>query len=295
MYIYNETNKPYSYKEGKEVGIIFRKAVKGRTKEAKFPKVKKVHLLAHNSVVDKDFVNKINNAVETTNPVKITTKQNVLYFSKKDLSPFVTNLGEGCSTVLMATIKLRENNITRRIIDIEHPYIFLLKGYIFGGELTIAASFVEQSKDLVIRFLEGDNIVKYIFKNKNGRIELVKETTPNDKNITATKRFEVKTYVPTRLTHGVLCYGKDKKSLSKVIGKDKLEQHKIIEINNKTLEAQLLELKQDNYGAVTIFIDQSELNDAAQKIYRKVMKLTQTHLRIVMLAFNNGDVKKIKQ
>ncbi len=295
MYIYNETTKPYSFKHGEEVSIIYRRATSNRPVEQnKTITSKRVHILAHESVVTDSVKTNIENAVCTTEPMKITEKESVLYFSKKDLTPFVTALGNGKSTTLLVTLKLKDKNVSRRVVSIDNPYIFVLKSYVMGGELTVVSSFVEQSRNLTITLLEGNDLVKYTFKCIKGEIKLVKTVEKNTDGATGEKRFKPKSYIPSRMTHAVLCYGKDKESLEKIIPVDKKDQHSIIEITNKTLEEQLIHLKQDNYNAVTIFVDRAELDEEAYKIYRKIIGLTQKHLRIVMVTFNTGEIKKIK-
>lgn len=294
MFIYNETTKPFSIEKGKDIGVIFRKVTKQQKDDNyKTIKTKKMHVLAHKTVLDEiDIEEKINNAVSTDEPVKVINKDSVVYFSKKDLSPFLTTLGKGKAMTLLVSINLLQGN--KKIVSIDNPNIFILKGYIMAGELSLVASFVDQSKDLTISMLEGQDLVRYKFTYIEDEIILIKERSLNSTGITAPVGFKIKTYIPTQVTSAIVCYNKDKESLESLLSKEDREKHVIVDINNKTLEEELIKLKQDNYGAVTLFVDRNELDDETYKIYRKAITLCQKHLRIVMVLFKNNKIKKIK-
>lgn len=292
MYIYNETKLPYSVKKDGDVGIIFRRSSKGKTGDVnKQFKTKKVHVLVHETVLTPETEENVNKAVLTKEPIQVSNKPSVLYFSKKELSPFITSLSSDRSTRLMATISLKGN---RRIVSIDNPHVLLLKGYIMGGELTLIASFVDRSQDLTITFVENKKLIKYIFSHSKGEITLKVTEEDNVNNIKPERGFKINTYIPTRMTYCVLCHKKDREALETIIPEEKRKQYKIVEFTNKTIEEELIHLKQENYSAITVFINKPELDDEAQKIYHRSITLSQKRLRVVMLAFNNGEIKKIK-
>lgn len=298
MYIYNETNIPFTFEGGKEISLINKKTIQ---KDEKNFKSRQLHLLLHESITqDSNIKEKIAAAVNTPQPVKIVDKEICIYFSKKDCSPFITvkkSHQAEAPKILLVNLQLPRDG---RVTLLENPNVFILGGHILDNQCVLALSFVKNSKPLVIEIFDrkdNDNrFIDYEIKVENDNIVVKKDVRKLYANIKYyPPKLRLKPYIPSKPTACIMCYGKDRNSLDKVISEDKKGIHHIVTINsNKTMEEEFIKLKQDNYGAATIFIDKSEFDEEAQKIYRKVITMAQKHLRIVILLFNNGNIKKIK-
>lgn len=293
MYIYNETKTPYVYEGEKSTVVISRDLKIERAGEA--VKTKRTHILAHETVLTENFKDEINQIVETKTPVKVSASDTVLYFSKKELVPYVTTIGDGKSTMLMATISLYRNNIRRQIVDIKHPFIYLLKGHVFKGELTVVASFVDSSQDLKIRMLEGNNIITYLFRLVDGEIQLTVEESENAEGVRPTRGFYVKNYVPTRLTESIIVMEEDIEALQAIIPEEKRHRHSIIAMTDKTMSTKIRELVASHYTAATIFVNAPEYTEEVRSQLSTILSLpVSSRLTTILIAYNTGKIERLR-
>lgn len=295
MYIYNETKLPYVYEEGAKKTNVLSRIVSLKKEDNKIIK-KRSHILVHDSIKTEKFVSNIKKAVSTKYPVCVSDNKEILYFSKKELVPFVTSLGENECKTLLATIKMFGADGTRRkLVDIKHPFIYLLKGHLFKGELTVIASFTDESKDLRIRLIEGDKLVTYVFKLVNGKIKLNVKEQQNTEGVQPAQKVSIKNYVPSRLTYLVLAFDEAADVIENGEFKNKHGRHSVIKTTSKTLSKTLDEIVAQQYKAITLFVNESEFNDEVSKQASMLLTMPQAkELKNVLIAYNTGKVERLR-
>lgn len=308
IHIYNEMATPWILggkdTNKQDIGVIFRKTLKNIGTDTK---IQKAYMLADKDYLDNsntiECLNKSVNMKDCSEATVVIDKASALYFSKKDLSPFITNKSvvesntSSLAHMFLASISIKG----KKIIKIDNDCIFILKGYTMSGELTLVTSFTEKSGSLIIDMLEGKGVIRYIFRLVNGRI--VKEIIPaiskeeyekTNKVINIIDNFKVRKYVPLRKTHVIIVHEKDLEVAETLISREERTKHEIVVVNRATLDDAIEKLRAENYGAVTLFINSPYRTEETNKIYGNMSKRLDKSFRIIYNVFNTGKVARVK-
>lgn len=260
--IYNESRTPWGLKIlNNKVNCFFKEKTYKRKNVEKIVK-KSVHILAYTTLFENEL--DMSKYVSMDAVEKLSDKNTTIIFSKKDFNPFITEKAEPVKDILLLTISLKG----RKIVDISNENIFILEGFILGGELNMIASINDLTKPLNITLYDEtrDEYDVYSFSSENG---LCKSSYKLNENNDDKKQFRLRTFRPARPTYTILTYPQDIEKLQTIVD---FNNHNVVEINNKNINEVTDNLLDQNYKAVTLFIDSEQFDDNENKIYGGMIK-----------------------
>jgi len=290
--IYNGSKTPWATSKVSDKVLCLFKS-KEYPKDGQVNK-KSAHIIAYNtlfgSTLDNALTSILNGYVNMKTMETLTDKSTTIIFSKKDYNPFVTERTKQLKDIFLITLSLRG----KRVIDISNENTFLLEGFIMGGELTVIASLNNFENTLQIRLLDSvqAKVVVYTFRRdgENNKMGMTVHTVDAvEADFEAS--FSMKKFRPSKPTHTIICYRKDKEQLLQVVD---TTVHNIVEISKTTMEQVIKQLKDENYKAVTLFVNDSEVNSVTKKIYGAAMVNLSKNFKTYYELINTGKVRKIK-
>lgn len=300
--IFNSTRYAWKIKiiEGK-IACFYKDKIYNKKINDTEKKIKKsAHILAYTSLFP-DKVPDLDTFVNMKTPQVLTDKNTTVIFSKKDFNPFVTEKNEPVKNILLVSVPIRKGY---KVTDIFTEDVFILDGYILGGELTLIASFnSDKAKMKVTTFDPKTNHVSgYTFSASTDGIKVTTDintvTEEKKEEFKNMKPFKLKVFRPAKPTYTILVYRQDKNKLQNVIDVNK---HNVVEITNKTSIDTIKNLLKENYKAVTIFVDAEEFGQTQQKIYGNLLRklfttsVDKKKMNIINLLLNNKKIIKKKK
>lgn len=292
--IYNNTDSAWSTNVlNEKVTCLFKEKVYERRGQEK-PVKRSIHIISYTSLFDEGLENSIAQ-VNMTEPKVITDKNTTIIFSKKDFNPFITERPEHLKDILLLSLDLKG----RKIIEISNENIFVLEGFILGGELSLIASLNNQENTLNIKLFDKVNnkIDVYTFgKSEDGFC--VKQATEVPTGNEGTAEFMLKKFRPAKPTFTILTYSQDSENLQPLVDAN---THNIVEVSKKNMDEVVQSLHEEKYKAVTLFVNSNEFGDTEKKIYGALLKRlipfkTEKSIRfkVVYILLANGKVIKRK-
>jgi hypothetical protein len=182
----------------------------------------------------------------------------------------------------------------RKVLDISNHNVFLLESFILGGELSMIASLNNFEDTLDIKLFDDarKKIVVYTFGRDVNTNALYTKITVRDKIENEEELvFMPKRFRPAKVTYTIIVHSKDKEQLQKVVD---TQNHNVIEVTKNTMDTAIQQLIDENYKAVTLFMNVESIDETAKKIYGALMTKLSTKFKVFYEMLNNGKIIKIK-
>lgn len=293
--IYNETSTKWAGNKLNEKAVCISKVKEYKYKNRN--ERKSAHIITYATMFENDIeanlFEKLKTCIKMKDIVTLTDKTSTtLLFSKKDYNPFITERTRNLKDIFLVSIDLRG----RKVLSVSTENVFILEGYILGGEFTVIASVNSPDDCLKIKLYDSTKkkVELYVF-GKNAEtgalfVNISDEPLAGDEEET---KYYFKKFRPAKPTHTIFVHKKDKEALLKVLPRPEL--YNIVEITKMTLEEEVKKLLDQHYKAVTFFMDTDDVNDAtAKKIYRNFIIEISKRFRLYYEMLNTGKILKTK-
>jgi hypothetical protein len=296
--IFNQSKTPWTLKEvGKTISFSKTKEY-NRDKNNPTKKIKKsANILVYKSLFDENesmdsLTLTINKCVSMDTMQTIVTKNTSIYFNHKAYSPYVAESTErNMKDVFLVTLQLRG----KQVIEISSTDVFLLEGFVLGGDLTVIASLNDFKQSFFITLLDNSTkkITNYVF-GRDGEGKPFMDTYEDDYEDPENEtKFILKRFRPAKPTNAILVHNKDLDALKTTLG-DNFEKHNVQVFLKNTLEEKIEALLAEKYTAVTLFVNTPRITDDVVTKFYDPIRQNSNRFKLWFDLLSNGKVVKTK-
>lgn len=277
IYMYNETNTPWTYSAITDRYARFTVAKKVDEMKTRYFNLASTTLAIENieSYVNMDSVDTIYSGTVG------------LLFQKRDCAPMVTTTTKYAKDILMMNIQLNGSVIK----SINSTTMNVINYMIAKGELILVVSGddnTDNTIEIVLHNNREKNVTTYVF-TKNGNTYNVETYTEETGEILSSPNFKIYKFRPSRPTHAILVNDGDDGDYfdnNKLVQPDR---HVIHYFNDENIGSVIDSLKKDKYNAVTLFVNKEELDNGEQLAHFPAIKKA---FAVVNILLNNKKVIK---
>jgi hypothetical protein len=289
--IYNETLTNWVAKEYNEKILNFSKAKEYNRNGKQVRGMVSIGTYSSNFTDVAPIISKLEHLTNMTEVGLVSNITTSVMFNRKDYSPFIINKDISPKDILLISLDLK----AKKIVEISSENVFLLEGFLMGGELSIIATLNNKQSTLNVKLLDSDRdkVVTYTFsvdpeKNKFyvDLDEMKADCKPED------IQFKLKRFRPAKPTYAIITHTKDTQKLKSIVDPEK---HYIVEITKQNIDSVIEKLAgEEKYKAVTLFLNTDEVTDTTRRMYGSIITKLQEQFRIYYEMLNTNKIIKAK-